>query len=277
MALAVAWQVPPLREGLFAGAAAVDQSPPEGAARVVLLKPPPFPEHLVFTNASGEEERLAGRFGERPFVVNLWTTWCPNCRQEMVDWAEAEDELVAAGLGVISLCVDEPSGDPAANLAKAQSSADSIGYPFEIGLANGQLIENLNVLQRSFIGRQRDLPVPSSLLVDTDGRVSVIYKGGVSAAQLIEDRGLCGAARSEILAHATPFSGKWKTPPTGRLPRAVAVRMVETGLLEDARAYLHQLLPLYRGSDDPIARHRARRVRAIPRSHRAGEEGVRAG
>ncbi|MGI9243864.1 MAG: tetratricopeptide repeat protein, partial [Verrucomicrobiales bacterium] len=112
----------------------------------------------------------------------------------------------------------------------------------------------LNLLQRTFIGRQRDLPVPSSLLIDLDGRVSVIYKGGVSVPQLVDDSQICGATSSEILARAIPFEGRWKTPPSGRLPRAVAVRMVDHGLLDDARAYLHQLRPLYQESDEPTMR-----------------------
>lgn len=250
---AIRWQPPTVPSEAFADAVAGTPVPPEVPSRVVLLRPAPLPSHLTFLNASGEEESLANIFKGQPTVLNLWTTWCPNCREEMTEWAAASKAFAEAGIRVLSICVDEPTGDRQADLAVAKSKAAEYGYPFEIGLANAALIENLNVFQRTFIGRQSDFPLPSTLLVDRAGRASAVYKGPVSAAQVVKDAEVCGADPSKILAHAIPYPGKWKTPPKGLLPRAVAVKMIASGMLDDARSYLHQLLPLYEKSTDPEA------------------------
>jgi tetratricopeptide (TPR) repeat protein len=217
--------------------------PPTSVARIVLLNPAPMPE-LEYVTAAGEPARVELMRGQ-PLLLNLWATWCGNCLHEMAEWAEAEEGFKAAGLQVLSLCVDEPDPDPAAVLRKAQQKAASIGYPLPIGYAESRVVEVMNVLQKSFVGRQTDLPLPSSLLIDASGRLAVIYKGPVSPAQIIEDIKLLGAGADAVLAGAVPFSGKWFEPLGASKPRSVAISLVENGLREEAARYLQQIIPMY--------------------------------
>ncbi len=226
-------------------------APPEVPSRVILLKPAPIPAHLTFTDSSGQSQPLANCFGEQALALHLFATWCPNCRQELETWTASARELEKAGLKILAICVDEPTGD---RLAKVKTFFQENRIPFDFGLANNQLIENLNTLQRSFIGRQSDFPLPSTLLIDRTGRASAVYKGPVAPARLIDDTRICGAEPPAILAHAIPYPGKWKTPPTGLVPRSVAVKLIASGLLDDARTYLLQLLPLYQNKPDELSR-----------------------
>jgi cytochrome c biogenesis protein CcmG/thiol:disulfide interchange protein DsbE len=79
----------------------------------------PFPYHLTLTTPSGAPLPLA-RFRGRPFVVNLWATWCGPCRRElpMLDAAATRNRDVPI------LLADQ--GDPSRRLSQAFEVA---GYP----------------------------------------------------------------------------------------------------------------------------------------------------
>lgn len=248
------WDVPSVAPEALEDPGEPAPVPPEVPSRVILLRPPPVPSHLSYTNLSAGEEALSAHFGKEPVALHLFATWCPNCREELAAWTAAVNDLTEAGIKVLAICVDEPAAD---RPARVKAFADDMELPFELGLASRSLIENLNVLQRSFIGRQSDLPIPATILVDQWGQAAAIYKGPVRPAQLINDGLICGADPADILAHAIPYPGRWKTPPQGLVPRAVAVKLIGNGMLDDARTYLHQLLPLYQGKEDKESRSEA--------------------
>ena len=222
----------------------VEEPDSSSAARIVLLSPALMPE-LEYQTADGDPTSLAAHRGKL-VVLNLWATWCANCRLEMREWSKEKEALEAAGLEVLSLCVDESDPDLASVKGKAQEAATALGYPFEIGFAERRAIEVLNVMQKSFVGRQTDLPLPSSLLIDASGRLAVIYKGPVGASQLVADATLLGGDREALLAGATPFQGRWFEPMRSPVRlRSTAINLVESGLREEAARYLRQIIPLY--------------------------------
>lgn len=223
--------------------APVAEPPPTSAARVVLLKPTPMPA-LQFSDASGKQLQLDSLRG-KPVLLNLWATWCGNCLAEMAAWGAAQDTFSAAGVQVLSLCADKPSGDPDKDLNMALEKARGIAYPLPVGFSQPEAIELLNALQKNFIGRQADLPLPSSFLIDADGRLAVIYKGPVSPGQIATDARLLGAGADAIVAGAVPFPGNWLEIPHASEPRSVAVSLVENGLRDEAARYLLQIIPLY--------------------------------
>lgn len=241
------WETPSVSLELLKDPGEEATVPPEVPSRVILLNPAPVPNHLSFTNSKGQPESLADQFGTQPIALHLFATWCPNCLEELKAWTAAASSLAKAEIKVLAICVDEPTKD---RLTKINDFIKDKKLPFEVGLANSSLIENLNALQRSFIGRQSDFPIPATILVNQSGRVSAVYKGPLAPEKLIEDSKICGAKPSAIIAHAIPYPGRWKTPPKGLVPRSIAVKLIASGLLDDARAYLHQLLPLYQKKQD---------------------------
>lgn len=55
--------------------------------------------------------------------------------------------------------------------------------------------------------------MPSSFLIDRDGRLRTLYKGPVSVDTLLHDARLLDLDRAELLANAVSFPGRWLHPP----------------------------------------------------------------
>ena len=117
----------------------------------------------------------AGAYRSLPLLVNLWSIDCVPCLQELQTWAEAHDQIKQR-CRVLALNVDE-LGDVDSDSIRAV--VDKLGLPFEVAFATPELVDGIEVLQRTFIELQQPLPVPSSLLLDEQGRVAAIYKGSL--------------------------------------------------------------------------------------------------
>jgi tetratricopeptide (TPR) repeat protein/peroxiredoxin len=214
--------------------------------RVALLRPAPLPDELRVTDWDGRSTPLGTpRENSRGMVINLWATWCTNCAQEIQAWSAAQDRLSAAGLDVVSVCVEGTDNHSAEERARIRKFASRQQLPFEIVIGDTQLVSLLNVLQRAFIGRQTDLPLPASFLVDNQRRVHVIYKGPVHVDQLIRDAALLSLDGQDRFSAAVPFSGQWLERPPVTVPRMAAMAMIEHGYRNEAERYARQLLTEY--------------------------------
>jgi tetratricopeptide (TPR) repeat protein/peroxiredoxin len=207
------------------------------AGRIVVLQPAPVPE-LEYRDLEGATRRLApiSAQPQTPILLNLWATWCAPCLAEMSEWTAHKAPLAATGLRIVSISVDDEASRP-----KIPAFLKKLDYPFESGTPHDTLIERLETLQRSFIGRQSPLPVPSSFLVDRRGRIAVIYRGPVSATQLLADVKLLEAPLDTILAGAIPFSGRWIGSPKPTEARSVAIKFLNRGSIAESEKYLRHL------------------------------------
>ncbi len=105
----------------------------------------------------GETVRLAGETGGSRFtLVNLWATWCVNCRHEMPVLAALQEELGSETLQVIGLSLDRPE-----DAAKIEAFVADHEIPYSIRIATAQAVEAI------FAGEQ--VIVPLSLLLDGEG------------------------------------------------------------------------------------------------------------
>lgn len=223
-------------------AAAPARAPAESdAGRIVVLRPAPVPD-LVTAELDGTRRSLVpiAPAPQKPLLVNLWATWCAPCVKEMSEWAAQKDRLAAAGLDIVSVSVDDDA-DPADRLIKVKAALAKISYPFRVGFPTDNLIERLETLQRSFIGRQSALPIPSSFLIDARGRLAVIYRGPVTVDRLLADLELLDAPRDRVLAGALPFPGPWLGEPKPTEARAVAIKFLNRGSIGESEAYLRRL------------------------------------
>lgn len=181
---------------------------PSFSENVRIVVAPRFPiPTLKYTSSSGKPTALVGKPGQ-PLFVNLWAKWCDNCVVELSDLAEHKTELAASGLSIVAVNVDEVS-----DRAEAVKFFDQLNGSMTLGYARPELLDLLDILQRTVLDRHRALPLPSSFLMDESNRLALIYKGPVTSRQLLSDIKMLRDDPEEIRAQATPFSGRWYAKP----------------------------------------------------------------
>jgi thiol-disulfide isomerase/thioredoxin len=116
----------------------------------------------------GDPVKLPDDYAGRPLVVNFWATWCPPCVEEMPDLQEMHERLggEVAFLGV--------------NVKDAPSNAE----PFveELGIGYDLAVDSAGEYYREV-----EAPgMPTTLLVDPEGRIAARHMGLLTAEELAE-------------------------------------------------------------------------------------------
>ncbi len=204
-------------------------------ARIVLTQRRELPS-LKWTTFNGQSETV----NDGPRLVNLWASWCAPCISELESLKSRHDALTQAGLTVIALNVDQVTDETHTN--GFEELARTLDLPFQVGRATTQSIRDLTELDHRILYRQKPLPVPCSFLLDSKGRVAIVYKGPVEVDQLLDDVQLLATSHKELLQAATPLGGqnitRWFSPDHVRVARA----FLEGGYVEDAKAELNKEL-----------------------------------
>lgn len=139
-------------------------------------------------------------------LVNLWSTTCAPCVKELKEFTERHDELEKAGIRVLALCIDDLQGMDDAH-KNSQAMAERMKFSFTAGMAPATVIAEFQRLHNALIKMQRALPMPSSFLIDRNGRLKTIYKGAVSVDTLLKDAEPSNATLLERFTAATPLKG----------------------------------------------------------------------
>jgi len=217
------------------------QEPPAATtgARVVLAPRPPAPSLTLHSFDSGEAVAVEAGRG-RPVLVNIWASWCVPCRFELQDLANEEDALRAAGLEIVALSTDGMGDVPTTTEAAARSFMDEIRFPFLNGMATGETLDKVEIVKRSLFDRRFPLSLPFSMLLDGEGRVAVLYRGGVTAGDLLADLDLLGAGDSDLRSASASLPGRWYTEPPDEVSLASYARWYEERFPEESVALLRR-------------------------------------
>lgn len=135
----------------------------------------PFPAAAALTNLDGGQGQLPGRQG-KPFVVNLWASWCPPCRREM-------PMLVAAA-------TDSPVPILFVNQGEEAATVRSFAARMRLD-PDAVLLDRAMALSEVGGGA-----LPATIFVGGDGVIRSVHFGEISRAallggiaQLSEDQG----------------------------------------------------------------------------------------
>ena len=128
---------------------------------------PDFAGTLLETEDAFESSRLDGQVG----VLNFWGSWCAPCRVETPEFSEVWGDYSAAGVQFLGINVKETDQQ----FAQAFIDRFGIGFP--------SLYDPRGEVALAF----RDYPanaVPSTIVLDPEGRVAAVYTGEVSQENL---------------------------------------------------------------------------------------------
>ncbi len=206
---ATRWTPPARRLALEAKPVAPPDA--DAAIRIALATRVPAPD-LGFRTFDGEAKTLAAYEG-RPVLVNLWASWCAPCAKELREITEREKALRNTGIDVLALSVDGIGPDPAGSPEAARRFLDELDFPFVRGMAEVTTLDMVELLHGALIHTLRPFPVPTSLLIDSEGWLVAVYQGAVDIDQLLRDIDVllpAGARRRDV---ALPFAGRWAEPP----------------------------------------------------------------
>ncbi|MCA9213423.1 MAG: tetratricopeptide repeat protein [Planctomycetales bacterium] len=159
------------------------------AARVPLVFPVRVP-NMSYHDFAGRDHDLS--IGKRPLLLNLWASWCSPCLAELQELKQRHEEFNEAGLDVVALSVDRLSIGQSGEGTQAHSNADErfvseLSAPFVMGRAPEQVVDTIQFLHDLVIHSRQTLPIPTSILLDGDGRLIAIYKGDVSPEAVFVD------------------------------------------------------------------------------------------
>jgi tetratricopeptide (TPR) repeat protein len=228
------------RKGIKLPISAPATRPAPAPPRIVLTQRPPLGS-IPFQDANGTRQTLETTNTGRPLLVNLWASWCQPCIAELSELATHAEALRQPALDVLALCVDSVS-DQAADADAAASRMTQLRWPFRWGMATGEFLQQLTEIDQRIFYRIKPLPLPCSVLLDTQGRIAVIYKGPVTHEQLLHDVALLSRPSADLLRAAAPFGGmniaSWFSPDGLHVAQAY----LEGGYLDDAESTVQAFL-----------------------------------
>lgn len=230
--VAMRWE-PPRRVGKLN--ASIPQVPAEGGrSRLFLASSLPLPR-LEYETLDGECQPISA-LASGPLLVNLWGPSCLPCRQELAELTLRASQLRSQQVDVLALAVES---DPA-KLADVRDVLRLSQFPFHSGIAHNRLVEAWELVHHFLLKPHQPLPIPTSFLVDTDGRLAAIYRGPVDVDQLLRDVSNLETSRPQRISAGLPFTGTWFTPPPPRRLMPLAAMLAERGFLEEALEYARQ-------------------------------------
>ncbi|TMH73866.1 MAG: TlpA family protein disulfide reductase [Betaproteobacteria bacterium] len=116
---------------------------------------PDFTLHSV----AGSNLRLREQRGQ-VVMLNFWASWCGPCRQEMPHLDRLYEKYRASGFQLLGVNVDDDIGN-------ASGLSTKLGLHFPVLLDTEKKVSHLYDLST----------MPSTVLIDRDGRVRYIHRG----------------------------------------------------------------------------------------------------
>jgi thiol-disulfide isomerase/thioredoxin len=208
---------------------------PDSQVRAVVFRQRrPSLEKLAYRSLDGAAKTLDAPHAG-PMLIILWASWCPPCLAELKEVAEREQELRKENVTVLALNVDGLDPENGVGVSQIRQVLKDRGFAFEVGAATPETIQLLEQTQYEIIQKLKQLPVPSSFLVDGDNGVVAMYKGRVEVPQFLADAKLVSAEPRVLRDAAVPFSGRWLHDADSKRRDGLPIARIIEAFLTDPR------------------------------------------
>jgi thiol-disulfide isomerase/thioredoxin len=143
-----------------------------GDGEIVLIDEsdrPPFPQLNGDSLGGGQFD--SSKYSGTPMVINVWASWCGPCRTEVDDLVRASkrlDDVQFVGINTR----DDPSS------AEAFMRSNHMTYDSLLDVDGSQLLK--------FYGLFNLKTLPTTLVVDADGRIAALVTGPITEATLVD-------------------------------------------------------------------------------------------
>lgn len=127
-------------------------------APAALAPAAPAPD-FTLARIGGTNLRLQEQRGQ-VVMVNFWATWCAPCREEMPHLDRLYQKYRSSGFVLLGVNVDDDTGN-------AVALAQKLGVKFPVLLDTDKKVSRLYELNA----------MPSTVLIDRDGRVRHVHRG----------------------------------------------------------------------------------------------------
>jgi peroxiredoxin len=143
----------------------------DGTTTIVAQSERKAAPNLTGTTLEGKPFALADHLGE-VVVLNVWASWCAPCRAEADDMQKVSAELEDSGVQFVGL-----------NTRDSQAAADAFVDRF--GLTYPSVVDTDGALQLLFHETLPPAAIPSTIVIDRQGRVAGRAIGEVDRSRLL--------------------------------------------------------------------------------------------
>ncbi len=184
----------------------------------------------------GSPHTLQGVQG-RVALLHFWSIDAPASPAQLQQWQRAMATLDAHKIALLTVTVDRLE-----SLAKARSYSTAQRFAFPVLLGGEDVPGIYSLIYRYLYDRRRDLPLPCTFLLDSNGRIVKVYSGPVDPQEAVADARSIPTTPAERRAKALPFSGVLHDAQFTRNDFTYGVAMFQHGYLDQAAESFAQVV-----------------------------------